>query len=98
MKIVKQIHFWIRYIRLVVKIRNQLPNYAPSGQMLHWNIQPGYYKDVSYDSMTGKEIRKRFVPKPRISQRNPKSMIVDDRVYEFDWNAKELKIASAVWR
>ncbi len=96
---IRLIYFWIKYLKLVAKIRERLPHYVPgSGQRLNWDIQPGYYKEVLWDLMTGKMIRKRFVPKPRIRQKSPGNIFIDEHVYEFDWNKKELKMIMSLWR
>ena len=88
---------WIRYLILVEKIRARLPNYhSESGQRMSWGIEPGYYRDIAYDPVTGKTIRKRFVPRPRIRQRAPR-MIIDQNVYNYCWYRQSIEGTLAIW-
>jgi hypothetical protein len=85
-----------KYRRIINKIRNQLPKYAPeSGARLYWGIGLGYYRE--YNTVTGEPIRESFVPRITIIQKCP-DIMVDNTVYGFNWKKKELIRTGLKWR
>ena len=78
-----------KHWKLLNKIESQLPRYHPeTGERLNWDVELGHYKNLRFDSRTGKPTERVFVPKIRIEQTAPNRC--GSPVYYFDWYKKEI--------
>ena len=69
-----------------------IPKYSPKGLKFDWNIY--VYKDGEYNIFTGEFLGSYKV---RIRQKAPKFIGVDDMVYDYDIDTKELKETRLIW-
>lgn len=89
--IVKRLNHWRKYRRIVKKVQEKLPKYAPqSGIKLTWDVKPGYWINDGWDRETGEMINPRFFPVPQLRQLPPREWQSDPRIYQFDYPTKSL--------
>lgn len=95
MKCIKKLN---QRLRILKKIRSQLPNYHPeTGEPLDWNIYLGKWKGDGYDNKTGELLNARFSPTIEITQRRP-SCLTGHHVYRYNWGSRKIEtIKNARW-
>jgi hypothetical protein len=87
---------WLKWRRFSNRIRSQLPRYHPNtGQKLNWEIY-FVYREVKYNTQTGQAMTSGF-PQLRIRQMSPGGILIDHRVYEFNWCKKKIEKTKAIW-
>jgi hypothetical protein len=69
-----------------------IPKYSPKGLKFNWNIY--VYEDGIYDIYTGEFLGEYKVG---ISQKAPRFLGIDDRVYQYNIKIKQLEETGHIW-